>query len=95
MHNATVLQNNQLQNATLFILTADCQVCLMQRMDTIFDIWPTAAAMARDIGTSPINVRSWKNRKSIPAKYDTKIIAAAKALKVKVTYEQLAKLRAG
>jgi hypothetical protein len=50
--------------------------------------------MARDIGESPITVRHWKRRESIPAKCDARIVEAAARRGAAVTYEQLALLRA-
>ena len=57
-------------------------------MDEIFDIWPTMAAMARDLGYPYPTVASWRTR-GIPAARDADIIEAARARGVEVTFEQL------
>lgn len=65
----------------------------MHRMEKVFSIWPTAAALARDIGESEITVRAWKRRMSIPANRDLTLIAAAKRRGHELTLEDLAALR--
>lgn len=62
-------------------------------MKQIFDLWPSVAAFARDIGKNPVTVRHWRNRGSIPGEHDAKIVAAVKGRGGKVTYEQLAMWR--
>lgn len=63
-------------------------------MDHIFDLWPTVADMAREIGENPTTVRSWRLRGSIPAKYDLVIIERAKMRGREITFEQMARARA-
>ncbi|MBN8294532.1 hypothetical protein JI664_21345 [Rhodobacter sp. NTK016B] len=46
--------------------------------DTFISIWGTAADLARAIGEGETTVRAWFARRSIPARYDAKIIAAAR-----------------
>lgn len=61
---------------------------------SIFSIWPTVADMARDIGKSPITVRAWRQRGSIPGKFDMLIVERAKARGATVDLAMLAQLRA-
>ena len=42
----------------------------MSCIDEIYSAWPSAAAMARDIGVSQVTVRQWRNRSgTIPVRY--------------------------
>lgn len=51
----------------------------MSRIADIFSVWPSAAAMARDIGVSDVTVRQWRNRSGcIPVRYWNAIREAAK-----------------
>lgn len=63
-------------------------------MQEIFNKWPSLAELARDIGESPIAVRHWKRRGSIPGEYDVAIVNAASKRGQIVTYEMLALARA-
>lgn len=52
----------------------------MSCITDIFSVWPSAAAMARDIGVPDVTVRQWRNRSgSIPVRYWNVIREAAKA----------------
>lgn len=63
-------------------------------MNEIFGYWPTVADFARDIGVDPVRARQWKNRRSIPASYDKRIIAVSEGRGFPITLEKLADLRA-
>ncbi len=63
-------------------------------MDEIFDMWPTAADLARDIGENEVTVRHWKRRRSIPAHFDVSIVRAAESRGFTLTFDRIAKLRA-
>jgi hypothetical protein len=62
-------------------------------METVFDIWDTAAALARDIGADPTTVRHWRRRKSIPAKYDLDLVEAARRRGHELALSDLAEAR--
>jgi len=47
--------------------------------ETFLSIWGSAAELARDIGEGETTVRAWFVRRSIPARYDAKILFAAKS----------------
>lgn len=63
-------------------------------MDEVFKCWTTVADFARDIGVDPVRARQWKNRRSIPASYDKRIVAVAEHRAFPITLEKLADLRA-
>lgn len=63
-------------------------------MEHIAHIWPTTADLAADLGKPYTTVAAWKQRGSIPAKYDMQLVSAAKARGETLTYEQLAHARA-
>lgn len=63
-------------------------------MDEIFDHWPSVASFARDIGVEAVMARQWKNRRSIPGRYDMRIVAVAKERGFPITIERIARLRA-
>ncbi|MEB3419932.1 hypothetical protein ACFSDD_11170 [Salipiger marinus] len=63
-------------------------------MDHITHIWPTMADLASDLGKPYSTVAAWKQRGSIPAKYDMSLIRAAKARGACLTLEHLAEARA-
>ncbi|ETX26549.1 hypothetical protein RISW2_22860 [Roseivivax isoporae LMG 25204] len=50
--------------------------------------------MSRDLGENYQTVAAWKRRGNIPAKYDLKVIAAAKSRGRKLSLEDLAHARA-
>lgn len=62
-------------------------------MNPIFDIWPNAAELARDIGENPVTVRSWRRRGSVPADRDLILIEAAARRGAELTLAQLAAAR--
>ena len=64
-------------------------------MKQVFGIWDNSAQMARDLGESDNTVRAWKKRKSIPSDRDVKLVEAANSRGHLLTFEHLAKLRAG
>ena len=74
-------------------LTAKEFRSILYRMKSIIAMFPSAAALAREIGKNPITVRQWGNRGSIPGKYDVPILSAAKRLNVPLTLEMLAEAR--
>lgn len=48
-------------------------------MDTfaaVIGLWPTAEALAGDLGLGGVTVRAWRNRNSIPPEYWRPLIAA-------------------
>jgi len=51
----------------------------MRRMDkeTFISIWGSMADLARALGEGETTVRAWFARRSIPARYDAKIIEAS------------------
>lgn len=50
----------------------------MSHLNPIYDIWDgNAEALAADIGESGVTVRQWRNRRSIPPKYWSRIVGAA------------------
>lgn len=63
-------------------------------MDTIFDLWPSLAALASDLDRPYPTVAAWKQRGSIPAKYDSALIFAARARGKELSLEDLAEARA-
>ena len=64
-------------------------------MQIVFELWPSVAQMARDLGEKDVTVRAWKARGNIPAGQDVKLVNAARKLGKALTYEHLARLRAG
>ena len=63
-------------------------------MEHVFSLWPTLALMADDLGKPYPTVASWRQRGSIPARYDLDLIAAAERRGRKLTLEDLAHARA-
>lgn len=53
------------------------------------------AALAEDIGEDDATVRMWKYRRAIPANYDVRIVNAAKTRNIFLSFETLARIRAG
>jgi hypothetical protein len=62
-------------------------------METIFDIWPTTADLASDLGVPYTTAASWRARGNIPAKHDLALIAAAAARGREIKLEALAAMR--
>lgn len=63
-------------------------------MEQIFSIWPTLAALAKDLGKPYPTVASWRQRGSIPAKYDFALVKAAERRGHSISFEQIAEARA-
>jgi len=67
----------------------------IESVPDLIDRWPSQVALAADIGEADATiVRMWRYRQRIPAEYDVRIVAAAKARNIPVDFELLAKLRA-
>ncbi len=64
-------------------------------MQQVFEIWPTTAQMARELGEKEVTVRAWKRRGRIPAEKDIELVRTAKSHGKNLTFENLAKIRAG
>lgn len=63
-------------------------------MDKIFTLWPTLADLAEDMGKPYTTVASWRQRGSIPAKYDLALVMAAKRRGHSISVQHLAEARA-
>lgn len=63
-------------------------------MEHIRTIWPKITDLADDLGLPYTTVHSWAVRGSIPARYDLKLVAAAKKRGSKLSLEALATMRA-
>lgn len=62
----------------------------MDSFAAIISEWPSAAALARDLGEKEVTVRAWRAR-GIPGAYWNRIVAAAQARDLAtVTLERLA-----
>lgn len=61
-------------------------------MDDIFDIWPSTADLARELGRPYTTVAAWKIR-GIPANHDGELIEAARRRGVDLSFERLHDLR--
>jgi hypothetical protein len=64
-------------------------------MEHIFRMWPTLSDLAADLGRPYPTVAAWKQRGSIPARYDLDLVQAAAKRGHTITFEQLAKARSG
>lgn len=62
-------------------------------MEAIFNMWPTTADLAADLGVPYTTAASWRARGNIPAKHDLDLIAAAAARGKDLKLETLAELR--
>lgn len=62
-------------------------------MEHIFNKWPRMVDLASDLGKPFSTVSAWKQRGSIPARYDLDLIRAAKARGETLTLEDLAQAR--
>ena len=62
-------------------------------MEQIISLWPSMRDLAEDLGQPYSTVTSWKQRGSIPAKFDLDLIAAASGRGKSLTLEQLALAR--
>lgn len=67
---------------------------IVLRMDQIFALWPSLADLAADLRKPYQTVASWRQRGSIPARYDQDIVRAAAARGKELTFEDLARARA-
>lgn len=60
-------------------------------MDGIFDLWPSMAELARDLGEKEVTVRAWKRRGSIPANRHVAVVEAADRRGLGLSFEALAR----
>ncbi len=67
----------------------------MKTARDILDLWPTRAEVARDIGYPDVTVRAWGNRNRIASAADVALVNAAKRRGFDLTFEELARSRAG
>lgn len=63
-------------------------------MQEIIAHWRFTADFARDVGVKPGVAQKWKERRSIPAKYDNRVVSAAARRGYPIKHETLARLRA-
>ena len=68
-------------------------LCVYGRMDNIINLWPSLSDLAADLRKPYSTVNAWKQRGSIPAKFDLALIEAAKQRGQRLTLEQLAEAR--
>lgn len=61
----------------------------------IISLWPSRRAIAADTGRSMATIHSWWNRNSIPGDVDVVLVHAAFHRGFKLTFEDLARSRAG
>ncbi len=61
----------------------------------ILDMWPSRAELARDLDEASVTVRQWGRNNSIPGKADVGLVSAAKRRGFMLTFEMLARSRAG
>ncbi len=62
-------------------------------MDKIINLWPSMSDLAADLGKPYSTVNAWKQRGSIPARFDLELIKSAAKRGVTLTLEQLAEAR--
>ena len=62
-------------------------------MEQIIALWPSMSDLAADLGKPYSTVAAWKQRGSIPAKFDLDLIEAAARHGKALTLEQLASAR--
>lgn len=62
-------------------------------MEHVFRLWPSLAALADDLGKPYPTVAAWKQRGSIPARYDIALVRAAQRRGQVLTFAQLAEAR--
>jgi hypothetical protein len=65
----------------------------VQTFATIIGRWPSAVALAEELGANPVNVRAWR-RRGIPAAYWLDLIEIARRDGVPLTLEDLARVEA-
>ena len=61
---------------------------------SIIDLWPTADAMAAEIGAGAAAVRKWSQRGRIPVEWWSAVLAAPRVKKARITAELMATLAA-
>jgi hypothetical protein len=61
---------------------------------SIIELWPTADAMAAEIGAGVAAARKWQQRDRIPAEWWSAVLAAPRVKEARITAELLAKLAA-
>ena len=61
---------------------------------SIIDLWPSADAMAGEIGAGVAAVRKWSQRDRIPAEWWSDVLAAPRVKKAHITAELMAMLAA-
>jgi len=66
---------------------------LVMDVEAILSLWPSQAALARDIGEDPSVVRMWKYRQWIPPEYDFRIVTAGRKRGIIITLESIALIR--
>jgi hypothetical protein len=68
----------------------------MQAVSDVIDLWPNPSEFASDVGATIGVVRVWKHRRSIPARYWSKIEIAAGTRGIEgATASDLARAAAG
>jgi len=65
----------------------------MSVMENIFSLWPSLVDMAKDLGRGYPTVAAWKQRGSIPAKYDLDLVEAAERRGAVLSLADLAEAR--
>ena len=68
----------------------------MQSFREIIAVWPTRRAMAEELGTdvSVARVHKWHQRNHIPGEIDVHLVPALHRRGIRVSYEDLARMRA-
>ena len=61
---------------------------------SIIDLWPSADAMAGEIGAGVAAVRKWSQRDRIPAEWWSAVLATPRVRQARVTAELMALLAA-
>ena len=56
---------------------------------SIIQLWPSVEELAADVGVKPLTARGWLQRSSIPARYWTLVLRAAKEREIDVSYDIL------
>lgn len=62
-------------------------------MEHIIELWPSLVELARDMKRPVTTISSWKQRGSIPAKYDLDLISCAKKRGMELTLGQISVAR--
>lgn len=81
------------QLSTQKALTIKTYYAFYAAMERITSIWPQLSDLAADLQKPYTTVQSWVQRRSIPARYDLKLIEAAKKRGAVLTLQQLAEMR--